>query len=231
MKETLVLIPGVGNNKMIWKYQDKYLTDTADIIIPSIDKCKTRKEMAEVVLATTDKPFSLAGTSMGAWVAFYIAAKYPERVNRLAVMNSWFKYDEEKVENQRNVRNYIQDGNYNEFADSYMKYAIVVGKRQDKDFLDLIKDQVRRGNDKVLVKHLKAYVEDFGSEEFIKKIKCPTLVIAAKDDTNNSVEEQIELSQSIKNARLVEVDNCGNFAPFEQPQAISALLRYWIKYF
>ena len=37
-----------------------------------------------------------------------------------------------------------------------------------------------------------------------------------------------ELVAAIPGARLAIVEDCGHLAPLEQPQAVTALLRYWL---
>ncbi len=63
------------------------------------------------------------------------------------------------------------------------------------------------------------------------KIQCPTLVIAAQNDPIFSVEEHDYISNAIQGAKLAIIDDAGHHIRFEQPQALSALLRYWLMYF
>ena len=86
-------------------------------------------------------------------------------------------------------------------------------------------------DEQIFINHLESYLDDFNSEKFLNQIKCPTLVIAAKNDPIFSVEEHEHITKSIKDAKIAIIDDAGHHIMFEQPQALSTLLRYWLMYF
>ncbi len=103
--------------------------------------------------------------------------------------------------------------------------------RKDKHFIDLLRKAGTDVDEIVLTRHMGAYLNDFDSTDLLPKITAPSLVIAGMNDPLFPVEEQKFIERSIKNARLAIIDDCAHFITFEQPQALSALLRYWLLYF
>ncbi len=64
MKEKLVLVPGIAKNEYLWQFQIRHLSNIADIIVPDVSHCNSRKEWVAAILNCTDGKFALAGASM-----------------------------------------------------------------------------------------------------------------------------------------------------------------------
>ena len=87
----------------------------------------------------------------------------------------------------------------------------------------------RRAEPEVFARHLRALVNDPDSRAFLSLIRCPTLVLAARQDAYFSVEEHEFLATAVAGARLAVVEECGHSSALERPQAVTALLRTWLK--
>ena len=60
-------------------------------------------------------------------------------------------------------------------------------------------------------------------------LACPTLVLVGRQDALTPVAIHEEMAAAIPNAALVVVEQCGHLSPLEQPQAVTAALRYWMQ--
>ena len=74
-------------------------------------------------------------------------------------------------------------------------------------------------------------IDAYDSRACLPKVQCPTLVIAGRGDVLFSLDEHKFLAAQIPGARLAVIEDCGHAAPLERPQAVTALLRYWLTYF
>ena len=231
MKEKLVLVPGLGGDEGLWFFQIKHLSDIANIVVPDLSECGSRADMADKILASVPGQFALAGVSMGGWVGFKVAAQAPERITKFAAIGTWARMASGAENTQRKILKQIKDGSLDEFLESNLTYAISLRRRNDKKFVGFLKNATSQMKADVMIRHLEATMNDFDSSDLLPKIKCPTLVIAGRDDLIFSVEEHEYIAESIDGARLAIVDDSGHILPFERPQALSALLRYWLMYF
>ena len=68
------------------------------------------------------------------------------------------------------------------------------------------------------------------SQPILPAIACATLVVYAAQDKNFTLAEHEELVHHIPNAKLAIVEDSGHMSPLEVPQAITALLRFWLSY-
>jgi pimeloyl-ACP methyl ester carboxylesterase len=65
----MIFIPGVGGREWLWQHQIINLADLVTSEVMVLDRQTTRAEMAEYVLAHAPQRFSIAGHSLGGWVA------------------------------------------------------------------------------------------------------------------------------------------------------------------
>lgn len=85
----LVLIPGLLCNDVLWAPQRVGLHDCADIWIPDLSRAASLPEAVERMLADVPfERFALAGLSMGGYLAALAALRSPDRVERLALLNT-----------------------------------------------------------------------------------------------------------------------------------------------
>jgi pimeloyl-ACP methyl ester carboxylesterase len=89
----LILLPGLLNDAELWRDQISGLADVARVWVPDLAPYATLREMAESVLAKAEPTFALAGFSMGGYVAQEIARIAPERIERLALLDTSIRVD------------------------------------------------------------------------------------------------------------------------------------------
>ncbi len=231
MKQKLVLVPCIAGNEYLWKFQIKHLSDIANIVVPDVSNCNNREEWVDAILSCTEGKFALAGASMGGWACFKAAAEHPERITKLALIGTWARDLPEVEKEQYKILERIKNGHFDEFKQEYLDYVSTNLDSGKDEFIKLVKEGMEFVDEQVFINHLESYLDDFNSEKFLNKIKCPTLVIAAKNDPIFSVEEHEYITKSIKDAKIAIIDDAGHHIMFEQPQALSTLIRYWLMYF
>src|SRR4051794_18466212 len=84
----LVLLPGLLFDAKIWSGQVGALADIADSTIADLTQDDSIQAMASRTLAQAPTHFALAALSMGGYVAFEIMRQAPERVTRLALLDT-----------------------------------------------------------------------------------------------------------------------------------------------
>ncbi|HOZ62909.1 MAG TPA: alpha/beta hydrolase, partial [Burkholderiaceae bacterium] len=91
MKPTLILLPGLMCDAIVWAPQVQALSAVANCVVPKYGTLNSLTAMAEHVLATAPtQRFALAGHSMGGRVAFEVMRLAPERAERLALLDTGF---------------------------------------------------------------------------------------------------------------------------------------------
>src|SRR5437868_1326265 len=88
MKTPLLLLPGLLCDPALWAAQVEGLADIAEMTVGDLTQADTVQGMARGVLAKAPPKFALAGLSMGGYVAFEVMRQAPERVTRLALLDT-----------------------------------------------------------------------------------------------------------------------------------------------
>jgi pimeloyl-ACP methyl ester carboxylesterase len=84
----LVLLPGLLCDQALWQSQIEGLADLADPSVADLTQDASLPAMAARVLAAAPPRIALAGLSMGGYVAQEIMRRAPERVERLALLDT-----------------------------------------------------------------------------------------------------------------------------------------------
>src|SRR5829696_5376359 len=93
MRPALILLPGLLNDVRLWRQQVAALAPLAEIEVADLVGLDVIGALAERVLAMRSGRFALAGLSMGGYVAFEVMRRAPERVERLALLDTSARAD------------------------------------------------------------------------------------------------------------------------------------------
>lgn len=227
----LVLGPGLLNDADLWAHQMLYLSDLADITMVDTLHDETIQGMARRLLASAPPKFAYAGLSMGGYLAFELLRQAPERITKLALLDTSAR--EDRPEQTTFRKEAIAAAEAGQFEDCI--------KRQMPVFLhpDLAADTThpmhlrvkamnRRIGAKVYAQQMKVIMSRPDSVAELGRVKVPTLVLVGRQDMGTKVEVHEEIAAGIPGARLCIVEECGHLSTMEQPAAVTALLRDWL---
>ena len=101
----LVLLPGMMCDARMYAPQIEALKDIAECQVGYLGGADNIAEIAKQVLLNAPEKFALAGLSMGGIVAMEVARQAPQRVTRLALMdtNPWVEEDDVKATRNRQI--------------------------------------------------------------------------------------------------------------------------------
>ena len=228
---TVVLIPGLGNTEQLWSAQTTALKPHHDVVIPDYRGSESIAEMADTVmeLAPEVGPLSLVGFSLGGYIALDIMGRYPERIERLALISSSPYADDEDTKRQRQRLMEKAAEDYAALLKDMTKFIVSpMASRAD---------EARR----ILV----AMGRDLGAEEFCRQqrvamerqdcrdvlatIQCPTDVLCGSEDPITNVAGNRFIADHIEGATLTIVDGASHLLPLEEPARVTAFLLDWLR--
>ncbi|MBX9635346.1 MAG: alpha/beta hydrolase [Magnetospirillum sp.] len=230
MKPSLVLLPGLLNDHRLWAHQQAALADMVDVSVGEVTQDDSLAGMADRVLAAAPPRFALAGLSMGGYVAMEIMRKAPERVERLALLDTTARPDTAEQRQRRvDAVAIAQAGGFDKIMPVMLPNLVHPDHLALERVGGLAKDMARALGPEVFARQQHAIMHRPDSRPALNRIACPTLVLVGRDDTLTPVDRAEEMAGLIPDARLVLVDQSGHFSPLEQPQAVSAVMRYWLQ--
>src|SRR5262249_35527027 len=107
-----VLLPGLLCDAALWEPQLDGLADVADFFVADLTEQQSIGEMAAAVLRDSPwKEFALAGLSMGGYVAQEVMRQAPQRVKKLALLDTRARAEiPEETERRRALMALAQSG-------------------------------------------------------------------------------------------------------------------------
>lgn len=223
MKIPLVLISGLLSNEYLWRYQVDQLRDIASIYLFSPTQ-NTPQKMVKYILEASPPNFALAGHSMGGWLCLEIIRAAGSRVSKLCLLNTTSRNDsKEKIEKRRALIKKAKEGYFEEIVEMIAESFV---------FNSLVKNDVKKMFLKVgkeaFINQQEAMLAREETQSVLAVIDCPTWVIHSAHDNNFSLEEQKEIVEKVRNAKLTVIDNAGHMSPLEAPQMVADLLQRWV---
>src|SRR6185312_12396473 len=106
----LVLLPGMLCDRALWANQVAAFGARAQMIVGDLTRSESIAGMATDILVAAPERFALAGMSMGGFVALEIMRQAPERVLRLALIDTSARADtEEQADGRRLMMRQAKD--------------------------------------------------------------------------------------------------------------------------
>jgi pimeloyl-ACP methyl ester carboxylesterase len=218
---TTVLIPGLLCDGVVWEPVLNQLT--AEVADLSTQDSLT--QMAEDVLARYSGPLRVAGHSMGARVALEMARIAPQRIERLALLDTGIHplKDGETAKRDEIVQFAYENG-MEALADRWLPPMVYAENQTNTPMMADLRAMVLRMTPDLHARQIKALVNRPDASAYLSDIGCPVLLMVGRQDAWSPVSQHDDMRALLPNARLEIVENAGHFAPIEQPQAVADLL-------
>ncbi len=228
-KIPLVLLPGYLDTEALWRHQVDNLADIADIAVGDLTTQTSIPDMASTVLARAPKRFALAGLSMGGYTAFEIMRQAPERVSRLALLDTTpFADPPERLDGRRNQIATAREGRFDEVVEQMVGFKMKAQGPVKAELAAAIRQMSYDVGAEAMIRQQTAMVDRADTSDVLASITCPTLVLCGRQDQPTPPEVHEKIAAAIAGARLVIVEDCGHLAPLEQPEATTAAMREWL---
>lgn len=230
-RQTLVLIPGLICDDEVWHHAARHLSEIADCVIAPADSADTMQKMAADVWAgLPDGPVAVAGFSMGGYVATEMLRQAPERIERLALLDTSSRIDPpDKADGRRRIIADCEQGRFDAVIENFVP-LLLHPDRMDEPLADRVRAMGRRVGAQTFARRHRAMLTRSAPQDVLAAFTGPVRVIMGRDDRLTSYEEHKELADWPQRGRLSIVEDCGHMPPLERPQAATALLRDWLLY-
>jgi pimeloyl-ACP methyl ester carboxylesterase len=225
----IVLVPGMLCTTEIFASQIAALWPYGSVTVASTLEGDTIAKMAAAILAAAPPRFALAGISMGGYIELEIMRQAPERVLKLALLDTEARPDTpEQTAQRRALLAQVDTGNFETLL-ALAVPAIVHPVRQDDPVLR--ETNVRMGLTVGIerwARQVEAVMARIDYRPSLPAISVPTLVLVGDSDTFTPPDRAEEMAAAIPGARLVVVPECGHASTIEQPDAVNRALIEWI---
>ncbi len=226
----LVLLPGLLCDHALWRHQLQHLHDLADMTVADLTRDDSVAAMAERVLQEAPPNFALAGLSMGGYVAHEIMRQAPGRVLQLALLDTSARPDsEEQAARRRGLMELAEKGNFRGVTPRLLPLFIHPDRQTDTGLATAVMTMASRVGKDAFLRQQRAILGRPDSRTDLPRYACPTLVLVGRQDALTPLEVNAEMAGLIPGAKFVVVENSGHLPTMERPEAVTAVLRYWLQ--
>jgi pimeloyl-ACP methyl ester carboxylesterase len=232
---TLLLLPGLLCDITVWRDQISGLGSRAECHVPDYGSLGSLTAMAQQVLVSAPAgSFALAGHSMGGRVALEVVRLAPDRVERIALLDTGYQplpagaageqektgrmalLEQARVAGMRVMGQVWARG---------MVHAARLGTPVFKDILDMIE----RRTPAIFEAQIGALLNRPDATSVLKKLAVPTLVACGREDQWSPLARHQQMAALIPGARLAVIEDSGHMTTMEQPEAVTHLLSRWLE--
>ncbi|MEJ2129603.1 MAG: alpha/beta hydrolase [Woeseiaceae bacterium] len=223
-------MPGLICSDYVWSPQARDLESYGVTAVPGYGAAASIAAMARSVLDIMPERVALAGHSMGARVALEIFRMAPERVERIALLDTGV-HPRQPGERDKRMR-LLQTGKQHgmqALVDEWLPPMVHPQRRQDADFMaPLYQMAVDAGVDQ-FERQVEALLARPDAAPLLAKIRCPALVGVGRQDEWSPVAQHEAIAAAIPDADLVIFEDAAHMAPLEAPEQVSKALINWLE--
>ena len=223
--QDLVLIPGLGSDAAVWARTVAALGDDARCSIGDTLQDDTLAGMAQRILATAPERFALAGVSMGGMVALEVVRAAPERVTRLALVDTNASPDTPEQAARRRMVNAAMLQTSDLVALARPGIRAMVHASADPGVHAELEEMTRRVGAQAYVRQNAAVLARADLRPLLDAVTAPTLVVVGAQDAMTPVVCSELIRDGISGSDLRIVPECGHLPPIERPRETADLLR------
>lgn len=230
----MLLLPGLICDAAVWTRQASMLADIADCQIMAYGNADAIDGMARAVLRQAPVKFALAGHSMGGRVALEIMRLAPQRVTRLALLDTGYQArpagdagDRERAERMALLELARSEG-MRVMGERWAKGMVHMDRLADKALMNAILDMIERKSPDTFAAQIKALLERPDATGLLPQISCPTLLLCGREDAWSPLARHQQMAALMPRAHLEIIENSGHMSTMEQSDAVAVAMRAWL---
>lgn len=226
----LVLLPGLICNETVWAPQVGALRDYRPMAIHGYGSARSLEAMARMTLASAPARFSLAGHSMGGRVALEMYRQAPDRIERLALLDTGVHAIQPGEREKRlAVFEVGKTQGMAALVANWLPPMVHTDRRDDPELMRELTDMCLSAGLEQFENQITALINRHEAHSLLARISCPTLVGVGSDDIWAPVQQHREIAAVIPDAEMVIFEHAGHMAPRETPELVSKALRRWLE--
>lgn len=229
MTEPLLLLPGMMCDARLFGPQVEAFSPDRDVRVGDIGGAHDMDAIAAQVLARAPDRFALAGLSMGGIVAMAIMAAAPERVTRLALLDTNPRAELPEVKARRAPQmEAVRNGGLERVMREELKPNYLVDSPRKPAILGLCMAMALELGPEVFERQSVALRDRPDRQDALRAVSVPTLILCGRHDALCPVERHEMMHGLIPGSDLVIVEEAGHMPTLERPAETTAAMARWL---
>ena len=243
--ETLVLLHGVGMNKLVWKPEIEELSAHFDVLtldmwghgesrLPDHELTLTdyTTQVVELLDALGISAVHIAGHSMGGLVALDFAIHYPERCNSVAAINAVFSRSaDQRAAVQKRAADLAEGKTTMNISETLERWFGETGSHEHESAEEICRKLLESVNPAGYAAAYKVFAnsdEVHASE--LQDLKVPALFFTGELDPNSTPAMSEAMAGLVPGGQWAVLSGARHMMPLTAAQYVSDAIRDFIKY-
>ncbi len=226
----LVLIPGMMCDERLFGPQVDAFSKDYDLIFASITEEASVTKLAERVLSQAPERFAVAGLSMGGIVAMEMLRIAPERIDRIALMDTNPMAETEQVKAGRIPQMMaVREGRLAPVMRDEMKPKYLAPGPGRKDVLDLCMKMALDIGPHAFLRQSRALMDRPDQSETLRGSTIPSLILCGRYDKLCPITRHEYMASLMPHAAFEVIEDAGHLPTLENPNATNQALARWLE--
>jgi pimeloyl-ACP methyl ester carboxylesterase len=227
--DPVVFLPGMMCDARLFAPQIADLSREMAVTVAPITCGERIEEIASNLLDLLPARFALAGLSMGGIVAMELLRRAPERITKLALMDT-----NPLAETPQSAAGYepfvakLRAGLISEAVAMVLGGEVLAPGPARAEVLALATLMAQGLGPEAIIRQVRALQRRRDYQGTLRRCKVPTLILCGAEDRLTPPRRHAFMAGLMPNARLVTVEGAGHLPVLEQPQIVIAALRGWL---
>lgn len=229
MHDPVVFLPGLMCDARLFSNQIGALSSKTAVMVAPLTEGERVEDIARNLLSHLPPRFALAGLSFGGIVAMEILRQGPDRVTRLALMDTNPLAETPQVAAMREPQMIkARMGRLREVMAEEMKPKYLAPGPDRVEILNLVLQMAESLGPDVFVRQSRALQRRPDQQATLRQCKVPTMVMCGAHDALCPPKRHEFMAELIPFAKLRVFSRSGHLPTLEQPEAASEALADWL---
>lgn len=230
MQEPVVLLPGMMCDARVYGPQLAALSPEMCLTVAPITRGERVEEIASGLLDVLPRRFALAGLSLGGIVAMEILRRAPDRVTRIALMdtNALAETPQSSADLEPVIMK-ARAGHVRDVVERMITPECLAPGPSRGEVMALVHDMAGHLGAEAVHRQLKAMQRRRDYQAALRRCKVPALVLCGEHDGLTPIKRHAFLADLIPYGHLEVIEGAGHFPVLEQPDSTTDALRDWLR--
>jgi pimeloyl-ACP methyl ester carboxylesterase len=225
----VLLIPGLYATPRMYAEQVPALWRFGPVTVADHTRADDLDAIAAQILADAPPRFALAGLSMGGYLALSILRQAPDRVERVALMDTAATPDtEESKAIRRAAIELLREERFAEVVEQAFPRLVHPSRADHPGLRAVQREMLEATGAAAAIRQQTAIMGRPDARPGLTAIAVPALILVGDHDQITPPQRAVEMADAIPDARLVVLPDCGHLATMERPELVTAELLAWL---
>lgn len=228
MQDAVVFLPGLMCDARVFDAQITAFSPHASVVLAPVTGGDRIEEIASRLLDALPRRFALVGHSMGGIVAMEILRRAPDRVTRVALINT-----NALAETPQSAGDYepiiikLRAGGLDAAVDMIMRSDVLAPGPGRAQVQGRVRAMAAHLGEKTIIRQIRAVQRRRDYQAVLRRIQVPTLVMCGVHDRLTPVKRHELMADLIPDAHLRVLQGSGHMPMLEQPEEVTTELFDW----